>query len=275
MVDANLSGQQLATFVRYQPTAGDPPFECSTIRRFRALAGPTRLQNYERVRFDVVIAPTQGRGTHDVDFETFHLDRHHWLYIRAGQAHRWGRPLYEADLILLQPAARTLQWQPEPGPITFTDAALADVEPLLTFAKVARANPDPVVMDQTRQLLFHWLRLGRSIPGDPLVVAFLDLLDVRAVDVRDVAAYAALIGCPMRELVRACRAAGTDHPQKLIDSAVVLEAKRLLAQPNGSVPVVASFLGFDESQFRKFFKRTAGQKVDKWTDQHLRQAALL
>ena len=269
MVRTPFHGQPLTPFARYQPSLSDPLFESSTARWFRSQVGPSRLFTYERSQFDVVIAPTQGRGTHEVDFETAHLDRHHWLYIRAGQAHRWGPSTYEADLILLQPAGSSVHWQPGPRTIVFTDAQLADVAPLLEFINVQREHADPVVMSTTRDLIFEWLRLGeRDVKLEPLCIDFRNLLEVRVTDVRTVDHYAKLLGCTTRELVDSCRKARCAHPKKMIEQALLLEAKRLLTQPNGSVGAVASFLGFDEARFARFFRRAEGQRLDSWIAQH-------
>ncbi len=278
MVGTTPGGQQQVANARAHPVAqqfapsvaADPLFECSTARWFRARVGPAALRNYERIAYDLVIAPTQGRGTHDVDFETARLDRHHWLYVRAGQAHRWGPSIYEADLILLQPAAGTIHWQPGPRVITFTDDQLADVASLLEFAKIERSRPDPQVMAATRELLFGWLRLGApSERLEPLCINFRNLLEVRVVDVRTVDRYASMLGCSPKELTAACRRAGCAHPKKMIDAALHLEAKRLLCQANASPPAVASFLDFDDRQFARFFKRHERQGLESWMVEHL------
>lgn len=272
MVRTPLQRQQLRPFARYQPSVSDPLFECSTVRWFRAQVGPAHLYSYERSPFDLVIAPTQGQGVHEVDFEEVNVDRHHWLYVRAGQAHRWGPPTYEADLILLQPAPGIVHWLHGPRSIVFTDTQLADVAPLLEFAKIERSNQDPVVMRVTRDLMFGWLRLGdRNGKTEPLCADFRNLLEVHVADVRSVGHYATMLGCAPRELIDSCRKAGCGHPKKMIDDALLLEAKRLLIQPNGSPAAVASFLDFDESRFSRFFKRHEGQKLSSWIEQHTRR----
>lgn len=270
MVRTTPTGQLAPRFERHSPVSGDPLYEFSTFRSFRAQVGVDGIARRERIAFDLLIAPTRGRGSHEVDFQTTHLDRNHWLYVRAGQVHRWGPVTYEADLVVLQPVTGAAHWQPGPHRITFTDPQLAELRPLLDFAKVDRTNPDPVVMEVTRDLLFEWLQRGATQhKQNPLHAGFQNLLELHVVDMRSVDDYAVILGVTRRELADACRSAGGRHPQKMIDDALLLEAKRLFAQSNATVPAVASFLGFDTHSFDKFFRRAEGQRLDRWLSANL------
>lgn len=270
MVRTSSNGQLAPRFERHQPVAGDAPFEVSTFRRFRARVGASAIQRRERIAFDLVIAPTRGRGSHEVDYRTVHLDRNHWVYVRAGQVHRWGPVTYEADLIVFEPLPGTAHWRPGPHPITLTDPQLDEMKPVLEFAKIERTHPDQRVMEVTRDLLVEWMLRGTSESvEDSLYSRFQNLLEVQVVDQREIDHYAKALGVSTSDLVAACRAAGDRHPQKMIEAALLLEAKRLFAQPNASVPAVASFLGFETADFARFFRRLEGQRLDRWLSQNV------
>ncbi len=270
MVEVNQTEGELTRPARYQPVDGDPPFECLGLRTFRWQVGPGILFRHKRIQFDLVIAPTQGRGTHIVDFTPVNLDRNHWLHIRPGQTHRFVRSNFEADLILFQPISAAPR---EPGPRTlqFTDDQLDNLAPLLNFIKIDRGGRgDRRVMSVTRALLIEQLKLdARPANHQPLCEEFQRLVEMRVTELRSVSDYAALLSCSTRDLAHACRRSRAGEPQKIIDQALLLEAKRLLSQQNATVANVASFLDFGEASFVRFFKRTNGQRLTDWVDEHL------
>ena len=94
---------------------------------------------------------------------------------------------------------------------------------------------------------------------EALVWRFEDLLDRHHADSRSPAWYASKLQTTRRTLARACRQSRDASPKRLIDSRVVLEAKRRLATTSDTVEAVGYDLGFSEpTNFVKFFKRVVG-----------------
>lgn len=248
-------------------------FECATLGELQARVAPERLRQVERIQFDLIIAPTRGSGEHEVDYIRAPINRHHWVHIRAGQAHRWIPDGYEADLILLEPLIGNGLWHPGPRVIFFDSAQLRDVAPLIEFLRMQnRPRIDPVVMKTTRDLMVEWFRLDGDDLGtdDTLYIEFRNLLERRVTELRSVGKYAELLKTTPRALKRACRQAGAGQPKDLIEQALVLEAKRVFAQPNATIENVASFLGFtDVDHFVGFFRRVDGQTPTQWAARHL------
>lgn len=248
-------------------------FECASLSELRQRVTHDQLQRPERIQFDLIIAPTAGNGEHEVDFIRAPINRHHWVHVRAGQAHRWILGGYEADLILLEPLPDNSLWHPGPRVIFFDTDQLRDVASLMAFLRTQnRPRVDPVVMEVTRDLMVEWFRLdGDLLESDnQLYDQFRNLIERRVTEIRSVEGYAELLGASPRALKRATRQAGADHPKALIEQGVVLEAKRLFVQSNATIERVASFLGFDDvASFVGFFREVDGQTPTQWLAQHL------
>ncbi len=259
---------EVAKNVDYQPARPGAPFEAFSLASLRRRVPRINLAQLERLRFELVIAGSSGSGCHEVDFERVEIDRHHWIHIRPGQVHRWIDPDYDATLLVLAPRARSPHWRPGPRVIGRTDEQLHDAEPLLRLLRhERRADPGGATLQLLRDLAVRWLEL--DLPddgdGDPLYVEFRRLLGREAVRVRSVDHYARRLNCSTRTLARACERSGAPAPKRLIDEAVLLEAKRLLALPDASITATATTLGFTEpTNFTKFFKRLDGTAPSDW-----------
>lgn len=270
---ADFTSTRWARPIDFTPASPDLPFECFTLGELRERVGRAELEELQQLRFDLVIAPTAGRGVHEVDFVRTSVGPNEWLHIRPGQVHRSIEGAYRADLILFAELTRTPHWQSGPRIIALDDDQLHDIRPLLDLARHRRRTDVGTATLQTlRDLLVRWLGLDRpdASDRDPLYASFRRLLDKDVIHSRNVEEYAARLGCSARTLARACERAGAYAPKKLIDEAVVLEAQRLLALPGATVTDTARTLGFDEvTNFTKFFKRVAGGTPSRWqSEQH-------
>lgn len=269
MMEMNAAARPIA----YRPAAEGRPFECVALSDLRRRMGDTVLMQLEQLRFDMVVAPNEGSGTHEVDFETAVVGPDRWLHIRSGQVHRWILDGFEADLILLEPRSVSPAWRPGPFTIEVTDDQRHDLQPLLELLRHRRrADPDRATLLAIRDLVVRWLSLdaaGDSTGIDPLYSSFRAMLDREVLKTRSVAQYAKQLSCSTRTLARACARAGAPSPKRLIDEAVLLEAQRLLALPDATVTGTSVALEFDEvTNFTKFFKRVGGQAPTEWQALH-------
>jgi AraC-like DNA-binding protein len=90
---------------------------------------------------------------------------------------------------------------------------------------------------------------------------FIRLIDRHFTEFRSVSAYAARLGYSTHTLNRLARTHGHMTAKQLIDSRIMLEAKRLLVhRPTEPVAAVAQQLGFsDAANFSKYFTQRAGR----------------
>lgn len=253
----------------YQPAAAAEAFECISLAELHDRVPMERRRAHEQLDFDLVIACTDGTGSHEVDFQPVQLDPRRWIHIRPGQIHRWLPGTFEATLILFAPRPRSPHWRAGARTIELTDETAHDLKVLLDLLSHSpRSALSPAVLLAMRDLAVEWL--GLDMPdinpdADPLYTAFRQLLAQDARWARNVEHYASSLASSPRTLARACKRAGSAAPKRLIDEAVLFEAQRLLALPHATVTGTAAALHFDEvTNFTKFFRRMSGESPTSW-----------
>ncbi|MEU6914231.1 helix-turn-helix domain-containing protein [Streptomyces olindensis] len=238
-----------------------------------------------RATFHYLIAVTEGELRHDVDHVTRTVSPGQWLWVRPGHAQCWHPPgdargtfiLFEPDVLtpdtarLLAPllaheAPPVLTPHREDGPwLGETALQLLDEHRAL-----GRRGLD--VHHALRRSLLEslLLRLANSpdiVPADTTAGAgrgdtharFVDALELHFRELHQAADYAELLGCSVRTLSRAARAATGKGARELIDERRLLEARRLLAGPGWDARAVAAHLGFtDPANFGRFFRAHTG-----------------
>ncbi len=129
---------------------------------------------------------------------------------------------------------------------------------------------DAMAIQSTRHLLLALLlqlaaaREGVQVQPAPAGMLrvyrrFLQTLEAGYLHSRQVASYAAAVGCSTRTLARACEALGGASPKALVERRVLLEAKRLLAHSALGVTQISATLGYSEpTNFVKAFRRAEG-----------------
>ena len=87
----------------------------------------------------------------------------------------------------------------------------------------------------------------------------MDTLELRFRELHRATEYAELLGCSVRTLSRAARAATGMGVRELIDERRLLEARRLLTDARWDARAVAAHLGFtDPANFGRFFRDRTG-----------------
>ncbi|MFJ9012464.1 helix-turn-helix domain-containing protein [Streptomyces canus] len=93
----------------------------------------------------------------------------------------------------------------------------------------------------------------------PTYERFLDALELHFRELHHVEDHAWLLGCSVRTLSRAARAATGKGAREVIDARRLLEARRLLDHAQWTAHAVAAHLGFtDAADFGRFFRRHTG-----------------
>lgn len=254
--------------VPYRPPAAGIPLETFTLSSLVQRHGRAQLANLQRPHFELLVCCSAGTGRHEVDFGEVELGPNRILHVRPGQVHRWIlEPLYEANLVLLQPLESRRNWKPGPHIISTDRELNQDVSDILGFAsRNDRSTPLSIrSLEAIRDLLVARLGLDDShsdgaTPHEGIYDDFERLLAQADPPLRTVDSCARLLGCSARTLTRACQGVAGVAPKRLIDRAIALEAQRQLSVGNSSATQVAEALGFAElSHFSRFFVRVTNE----------------
>jgi len=75
------------------------------------------------------------------------------------------------------------------------------------------------------------------------------------------------LGYSARTISRACLEVSGNTAKQVVDQRVILEAQRLLSQPEASVSQVGYALGFSEqTNFAKYFRRHVSMSPSAWIE---------
>ncbi|BCJ55360.1 AraC family transcriptional regulator [Actinoplanes sp. NBRC 14428] len=233
-----------------------------------------------RLPYHLLALTTAGHGTVEIDFTAHRVRPGTLLWIRPGQALRFGvEPGLDASLVtwsrdLLSAAEVSgVPVDDLPGPTRWQlagedeDAVITEVAQL--GVDCARHTSGAVAAGLLRhQLAVVLLRIslisaedrGLTSSSEARTFArFQHDLEGGHPQSRRVEDYAARIGCSVRTLTRASLALTGRTAKQVVDDRVALEARRLLACTDLSVAEIGRRLGFGEpTNFGRFFHREAG-----------------
>lgn len=268
--------------VGYRAPTGSATIEVTDLATLIRRSGLAEFAGPQRPTFDIVLQVLSGETSHEVDFTTYPLSAGDVLWVRAGQVQRWGDVsairarviLISAQLVDSQTAAFTHSrlgarnrsvWE---GAAAHTSPFASALDQFVTAAHrvhdTLAADPDirdHVLAQYAQGMLVELAALAPEGGGSPRVRhQTLDLLEgeIEASFAlhRTAEWYAHHLGYSVRTLNRVA-VAGTGHTTKeLIDTRLVLEAKRLLVHESESVGSIATRLGFDDAaNFSAYFRR--------------------
>ncbi|ROP33048.1 AraC family transcriptional regulator [Couchioplanes caeruleus] len=233
-----------------------------------------------RLPYHLLVLTTAGHGTVEIDFVSHRCRPGTLLWIRPGQAVRFGaEPGLDAALVTWQRdllAAAEITGVPVddlPGPARWQlagedeDAIIREVAQL--GVDCARHPSGAIAAGLLRYqvavlllriaLLDDGARAATSVAEARTFVRFRRDLEAGHAQSRRVEDYAARIGCSVRTLTRASLAFTGRTAKQVVDDRVALEARRLLACTELSVAEIGRRLGFGEpTNFGRFFHREAG-----------------
>ncbi|RSM73598.1 AraC family transcriptional regulator [Actinoplanes sp. ATCC 53533] len=235
-----------------------------------------------RLPYHLLALTTTGHGTVEIDFAPQRCRPGTLLWIRPGQAVRFGiEPGLDATLVswdreLLSAADVTgVPVDDLPGPNRWQlagedeDAVITEVAQLGVDCTRHRSGAVAAALLR-HQLAVLLLRIALLGSGDNrrfvstsaesrTFARFRRDLEDGHPHSRRVEDYAARLGCSVRTLTRACLAVTGRTAKQVVDDRVSLEAQRLLACTELSVAEIGRRLGFGEpTNFGRFFHREAG-----------------
>ena len=268
-------------------TPGHPgaPLDISTLAELQERVGVDLMHRPGRVYFHVVIICTGGEGLHEVDFTPVSLTKGRVVHVQPGQVHRWrlGRN-YDATILYFRDDNNNADSDGWPIGPRWLDLTADEYQRSLNLIELTSEEYElgrpPASRDRALrgalQLLLVNLgldRTGHAADQAQLPVAYLALMSQLETDrhwSRSVTDHAERLGYSARTLSRACQTAVGCTAKEVVDDRVVLEAKRLLIDPDTTADAVARALSFsDGSNFTKFFQRLTGENPDTWRLRHL------
>ena len=234
----------------------------------------------QRLPYHLLALTTTGCGTVEIDFEARACRPGTLLWIRPGQAVRFGGQAgldaalvaWERELLSREQLAGVEVDDPS-GPTRWQLAGEDEDAVITEFAQLSvdceRHLAGPVAAALLRhQLAVLLLRIALLAAEDApdtataesrTFVRFRRRLEQDHPQSRRVEDYATRLGCSVRTLTRASLAVTGRTAKQVVDDRVALEARRLLACTALSVAEIGRRLGFPEpTNFGRFFHREVG-----------------
>ncbi len=250
------------------------------------LRGKDQLRMTHRYEFHTLVCVTKGSCVQMVDFKSISCEPGSLLFLRAGQAHNYGRSedwdgwnvLFRPEFVL--PVSTVphdlklvIDLQKLPEHVHLSSHELQKVTALIQ--QMHEDTQIDAQQEDVHALLRHQLyalmtRLsilqGRQQVQEPLASPasyrfkrFEQLVNERFAEWHQVTDYASHLGYTEKSLARAVTGAAGMTVKAFIAARINLEAKRLLVHTDMSVVVIAERLGFEEAtNFSKFFRREVG-----------------
>lgn len=225
---------------------------------------------------------TAGAGTHTIDFESFEVKPGQIYFMIPGQVHSWAFKGVTDGYIINFSASFIQSFLLQHGYLdnfSFFSGNLTDAVinlPAETYAAIKLlfeniltevSNPGSSAADMIRLLMLQiFIRVNRvtatpavnnnSSYNQTLLKNFKNLIEHHYTDIRLPKDYAAMLYITPNHLNAVCKDMMGIPAGEMIRNRVMLEAKRMLTNPQLSISEISLKLNFsDNSYFTKFFKK--------------------
>lgn len=238
-----------------------------------------------RIDFYLLIFITRGEGKHFIDFNHYPYQQGCFIFINKGQTHAFDLKNNPSGKVIIFNQAFVDELSNKLRiPIFSLDYLLNTYLPVIKVSddlkhscdsllfEINKENSRSIVDSTIIELLFSTLllKLMRERPKDShdslnenqikKIRVFLDLIEKHHNTNRNVAFYADKMAMSYKQLNQLSNLTSKKSAKQLIDSCIMLEAKRRLAIEQSSVKEISYALGFEEiSNFIKFFKKHSQQ----------------
>lgn len=245
--------------------------------------------------YDILVI-TQGTGSHTIDFVTYEVKPCSIFFLTPGQVHSWDLSrdvkgfsvFFEPEFYLLNRPSGALRDLPffhgvASEPVLYLDCRQEHfIRETLTNILEEHHQQQEHKYDIIRAYLeVFLLKLSRFYQQNHAprpehsgylrhqVVQFETLIDAHFVTTKGVKDYAEMMAMTPKNLNKICKQVLDKTASELIQSRVMLEAKRLLLHSDLTVNQVVDQLNFyDASYFVKFFKKATGQTPEQFRQEH-------
>jgi len=237
-----------------------------------------------RASFHVLHLVRAGQGVHGIDFERIPLTPGRLVRARPGQVQSWDTTCdCEAALVFSRLANNVpATWEgPSASPYRDLDPqSFAAAEAIVGLLRLeqARFNGDEAstrVMYALFEALCGIFDRGSARRVKPLpeaYVAFREAIERNLSVACTVRWLVGPLGYSERTVSRACQKVTGQTAREVLNTRLVLEAKRLLAHTEKPSAVIAAELGFSEpTNFHKFFHRHTSQRPGQFRQKHRRR----
>jgi AraC family transcriptional activator of pobA len=225
---------------------------------------------------------TSGSGTHTIDFENFEVKPGQIYFMIPGQVHSWSFEGFTDGYIINFSASFIQSFILQHGyldnfsffsgnladaVINLPDETYAAVKALFETILAEAASPATASADMIRLLMLQIFILVNRLSTNPvlggnssynqiLLKSFKNLIEHHYTDIKLPKDYAAMLYITPNHLNAVCKDLMGVSAGELIRNRVLLEAKRMLTNPQLSISEISLKLNFsDNSYFTKFFKK--------------------
>jgi AraC-like DNA-binding protein len=225
---------------------------------------------------------TNGSGNHNIDFENFEVKPGQIYFMIPGQVHSWSFEGFTDGYIINFSASFIQSFILQHGYLdnfSFFSGNLADavinlpdetyeaVKALFETILAEAALPATASADMIRLLMLQIFILVNRLSANPvlggnssynqiLLKSFKNLIEHHYTDIKLPKDYAAMLYITPNHLNAVCKDLMGVSAGELIRNRVLLEAKRMLTNPQLSISEISLKLNFsDNSYFTKFFKK--------------------
>jgi AraC-like DNA-binding protein len=240
------------------------------------------LFSTHRHSFYHLVLFTNGGGTHTIDFESFEVKPGQIYFMIPGQVHSWSFEGFTDGYIINFSASFIQSFILQHGyldnfsffsgnladaVINLPDETYAAVKPLFETILAEAASPATASADMIRLLMLQIFILVNRLSANPvlggnssynqiLLKSFKNLIEHHYTDIKLPKDYAAMLYITPNHLNAVCKDLMGVSAGELIRNRVLLEAKRMLTNPQLSISEISLKLNFsDNSYFTKFFKK--------------------
>jgi AraC family transcriptional activator of pobA len=260
------------------------------------LAHHKNLHAAHRHTFFHLVLFTQGAGSHTIDFESFKVKPYQIYFMIPGQVHSWNFEGFTDGYVINFSGSffNTFLLNPAyPENFSFFSGDLKDAvidlpEALYTritalFEDIIKESESNLAQnaDMIRLLMLQVFiltgRLNSSNSGPAsynktLLKTFQKLVDLNYTSLKLPKDYAELLYITPNHLNAVCKDLLGVQAGEVIRNRILLEAKRLLTNPQLSITEIAFALNFsDNSYFTKFFKKTENITPEEFRKKILNQ----
>jgi len=260
-------------------------FEVIKLEHFYSNHSVLERTNPHKLKFYALIYIIKGNDTHIIDFTAHTFKVGSLIFVSKNQVHAWGKDNNVKGFIIFFTEAFLYKNQ-----IQFNDLSYSYPYNYNLYSPILQTESENTkVFTQLITLIYneyHYsinntqeemlqcllrvliLKIQDSTPSllndapketERLFVEFQKQLDQNISLTRNAQDYCNILGVSYHQLNKAIKTLTNKTIKAFIDDFVILQAKRLLADPTNNASEVSYALGFDEStNFSKFFKKHTG-----------------
>jgi AraC family transcriptional regulator, transcriptional activator of pobA len=255
------------------------------VSRFKELIKKTRPHKHDAY-FELVFLAA-GEGFHTIEAETFQVKAPEFYFLKPGQMHFWQFTSIPKGYVVLFSADEFSRiTEPEMSnlytkllPVTqlgltqeqFPETILAE---LLHEYQLQSDYSKTILHGLLKALLGKLLRLSQhqfpTVPIAPSIYERFELLLLKNCPrLHKVHEYAELLHTTPQNLSAACKKQSQQSASELINTRILLEAKRYILHTDNTITEIADLLHFnDPSNFVKFFKKAVGLTPTQFRSQY-------